>query len=161
MPTVLAKQKCTSDLISRRIPPFDRSGDMPPGIHRTSLQEFIDRFDTNQQRHRLVSGLLEAMNLLRRAGCRAIYVGGSLVTSKDSPDDFDACWDSEGVSLTFLYHLEPALVGSLQEQRARFGGELVRSEAITAFSAKTFLCFLQTDRNNKARGIIAIDLEKL
>jgi hypothetical protein len=108
-----------------------------------------------------MSGLREAIELLSRAGCRAVYVGGSFVTSKDSPNDFDACWDNEGVSLIFIHRLEPALLGSLKEQLARFGGELGRAQAITPQTGKEFLSFLQSDKNGNPRGVVAIDLGKL
>lgn len=145
----------------RGLPPFDSQGNLPPGIHWTSWPEFVKRFDTNQQRHKLMSGLREAIELLSRAGCRAVYVGGSFVTSKDSPNDFDACWDNEGVSLIFIHRLEPALLGSLKEQLARFGGELGRAQAITPQTGKEFLSFLQSDKNGNPRGVVAIDLGKL
>jgi hypothetical protein len=142
------------------VPQFESNGNLPPGIHWTSWDEFVSCFDTNSERHKIISGLREAIELLRRAGCRAVYIGGSLVTNKESPNDFDACWDGEGVSPTFLYHLEPALVGSLEDQKARFGGELSRAHAITAFSGKSFLCFLQSDKNNNPKGVIAINLRE-
>jgi len=36
------------------------------------------------------------------AGCRTAYVDGSFVTAKEDPEDFDGCWESEGVSLKAL-----------------------------------------------------------
>jgi hypothetical protein len=38
-----------------------------------------------------------ALNDLRDAGCKRVYLNGSFVTSKDEPGDFDACWDPTGV----------------------------------------------------------------
>jgi hypothetical protein len=145
----------------KEFPPFDSNGNLPPGIHWTSWSEFVKRFDTNQQRHKLISGLREALELLSRAGCRAVYVGGSFVTSKDAPNDFDACWDNEDANLTFLHHLEPALMGSLHDQLVRFGGNLGRAQAITPQTGKDFLSFLQSDKNGNPRGVVAIDLRKL
>jgi hypothetical protein len=143
------------------VPPFDINGNLPSGIQWASWTEFIRCFDTNQQRHRLITGLQEAAELLRRAGCRDIYVGGSLVTNKELPSDFDACWDGEGISLIFLHHLEPALVGTFSEQRARFGGELSFARSVISESGKTFLDFLQSDKYGNPKGVIGIRLTDL
>ena len=34
---------------------------------------------------------------LKAAGCRTVYVDGSFVTSKELPNDYDACWEEAGV----------------------------------------------------------------
>ena len=60
---------------------------------------------------------------LRRAGCRTVYIDGSFATSKEIPNDFDACWEEAGV--------EPELLGPVllrfdvgsAEQEARYLGK--------------------------------------
>ena len=39
-----------------------------------------------------------AIDSLRRAGCRTVYIDGSFATSKEIPNDFDVCWDEEDVA---------------------------------------------------------------
>jgi uncharacterized protein DUF6932 len=73
------------------IPPFTSVGDLPPGVHWTTWQVFADRFGTTTYRRELLRGLKEALDSLRAAGCRAVYVDGSFVTAKKIPGDFDAC----------------------------------------------------------------------
>lgn len=43
--------------------------------------------------HRLIllAGPKAALDLLRAAGCRRVYVDGSFVSSEEAPGDFDAC----------------------------------------------------------------------
>ena len=64
------------------------------------------------------------MESLRRAGCRIFYIDGSFVTSKESPNDFDACWEEAGVEPELL---DPVLLrfdAGRAEQKARYLGEL-------------------------------------
>jgi hypothetical protein len=81
------------------IPNFDDNGNLPPGVHFCEWEEFVERFGTNDLRLRLMSGLRRAMEQLKIAGCRTIYIDGSFVTSKPDPGDFDACWDTEDVDI--------------------------------------------------------------
>ncbi|WP_242057081.1 hypothetical protein [Planktothrix sp. FACHB-1355] len=62
------------------IPEFDENGNLPPGVHFCEWEEFVERFGTNDLRLRLMRGLRMAMEQLKAAGCRTIYINGSFVT---------------------------------------------------------------------------------
>src|SRR5438105_3940573 len=89
------------------IPPFDRAGNLPPGLHGASWQEFAVRFGRNQPRRWLLQGLRAALMALKAAGCRWAYINGSFVTRKQRPRDYDACWETTGVDLR---RLDPVLL---------------------------------------------------
>src|SRR5438270_8800699 len=89
------------------IPDFDADGNLPRGIHWATWQEFVSRFDTTPRRTELLGGLIRALYILKRSGCQTVYVDGSFVSSKNVPGDFDACWDTKGVDLEYLYKTEP------------------------------------------------------
>ncbi|MBS1790119.1 MAG: hypothetical protein JST85_20515 [Acidobacteria bacterium] len=129
------------------LPSFDQAGNLPPGIHWTSWQEFEERFETNSRRKQLLAGLKKACRTLRKAGCRAVFVDGSFVTSKELPGDFDACWSVEEVDPDLL---DPVLLDfskGREAQKATFGGELFPAELIEGGSGKPFLDFFQIDKN--------------
>ena len=44
-----------------------------------------------------MTGLRAALGNLKGAGCRTVYINGSFVTSKELPNDYDACWEETGV----------------------------------------------------------------
>lgn len=141
------------------MPDFDEHGNLPPGIHQITWQDFETRFGTNAHRRRLLVGLKAAVELLRRGGCRTVYVDGSFVTGKALPGDFDACWDADEVSPQFLNRLAPEFFGGGAVQKARFGGELFPAQAVAGLSGKTFLEFFQSDKlTGEPKGIIAIAL---
>ena len=79
------------------IPDFDSRGLLPKGLFRASWQEIEKRFGGNRRRRQLVKGLKSALDLLKEAGCRRVYIDGSFVTAKKLPNDIDVCWDVDGV----------------------------------------------------------------
>ena len=85
------------------IPPFEAEPgedgrlQLPPGVHVATSHELAQRFGTNERRREILEGLLRAVQALKAAGCRRVYVDGSFVTSKELPRDFDGCWDDAGL----------------------------------------------------------------
>src|ERR1700754_1618633 len=130
---------------SKRSPlTFNSRGKLPYGIHSTSLAEFIKRFAYNPERRRLLRGLMRAIRLLRLAGCRAIYIGGSYVSSKQRPNDIDVVWESEGMDWDRVKKVAPVFldkrIGS-EGQKARFGCEFYPSQCREKISMLPFLEF--------------------
>jgi hypothetical protein len=143
------------------VPNFTATGNLPPGVHWASWEEFALRFGVNSHRKKLVEGLRQALRSLAEAGCRTVYVDGSFVTAKDLPGDFDACWEPDGVDGD---RLDPVLLDFSNRraaQKARYGGELFPSSSWADLKGNTFLEFFQVDKaTGEAKGIVAIDLQK-
>jgi len=132
---------------------------VPPGIHDASLKEVETRFATNPLRQALFDGLVRGCNALRAAGCSTVYLDGSYITMKESPGDFDACWDPAGVDTA---KLDPVLLdfqAKRAQQKKKFGGEFFPSSNL-ADGSNTFIDFFQLDRfTGKKKGIIRIRLQ--
>ncbi len=152
-------RQCRAQLM---IPDFDNEGKLPAGIHGATWKEIHDRFGFNTYRLRLLLGLRAALDSLKRAGCRTVYIDGSFVTAKDYPADFDACWDASGVDPGLL---DPVLLifdRGRATQKAKFGGELFPSTARADQHGRTYLEFLQIDKNSGTpKGIVAANLQRL
>ena len=84
------------------IPAFERSGNLPAGVHEATWNEFVARFGQTQRRQRLLQGLQCGLEALKAAGCQVAYVNGSFVTRERWPHDFDVCWEPEGVNSSTL-----------------------------------------------------------
>lgn len=144
------------------IPEFDENGNLPPGVHWATWEEFVERFGTTQRRLRMIQGLLLAMEQLKAAGCPTIYIDGSFVTRKQNPGDFDACWEDSGVDINYLASIAPTLYKFAQkraEQKAIYRGEIFPSNYPANSYGTTYLDFFQFDtRTDTRKGIIAIDL---
>lgn len=102
------------------------------------------------------------MEQLKTADCRTIYINGSFVTSKANPNDFDACWDAEDVDIDYLRTNAPRLLNYVDRaaQKARYRGEIFRSQQPVGNYGLISLEFFQRDRRGNRKGIIAIDLAK-
>ena len=79
------------------IPPFQPNGYLPPGIHPATWQQTVERLGTNPHRRTLLRGLLLALENLRQAGCRTIYLNGSFASAEVHPGDFDVAWETINV----------------------------------------------------------------
>jgi hypothetical protein len=150
------------------IPAFERgTGYLPTGIHLAGWQEFYDRFNGTSHRRLLLRGMKSALLLLRDAGCETAYVGGSFVTKKTRPKDFDGCWEEGPVDLTqldpiFLPKLIPGLGWVIDRlgQLHRFRGELFPAGAI-AEAGCCYRDFFQRDRDDVPKGVVRFDLRNL
>ena len=144
------------------IPTFNVLGNLPPGVHQATWQEFSDHFGTTPYRRRLLAGLKAALEALHAAGCRRAYINGSFVTAKRRPNDYDGCWDIDGVNPD---RLDPVLLTfdrGRAAQKAKYQGELFPAQFREGGSGTTFLEFFQIDKETgDPKGIIVIELQEL
>ena len=141
------------------IPSFDEDGTLPAGIHWSEWDEFSRRFGHTPWRHRLLAGLRAALEELGGAGCRVVYIDGSFVTSKEVPNDYDACWEEAGVDPTALDPVLLTFDPGRATQKAKYMGELFPSSSIADADGFSFREFFQVDKNTgRPKGIVAIDL---
>jgi hypothetical protein len=135
------------------------TGNLPVGVHDASWQELVAAFGSNDSRQRLLDGLRRALLALKAAGCQSAYVDGSFVTAKETPGDFDGCWEVAGVNPSLL---DPVLLdfsARRAAQKAKYGGELFLANSPADPTGTVFLDFFQTDKvTGRPKGIVAIDL---
>lgn len=131
---------------------------LPPGVHKTSLGEIASIFAYTPHRKKLFTGFRNALSNLKQAGCSSVYLDGSYITGKNHPEDFDACWEVDGVDPT---KLDPVLLdfsNNRSAQKKKYGGELF---IISHFArpGMNFLDFFQTDRyTGQRKGILFLNL---
>lgn len=121
-------------------------------------QELVQEFGRTPHRLRLLAGLREAIVSLRAAGCSTLYLGGSFVTGKRIPGDYDACWDPTGVTLASLDPVLRTFGAGRAAQKAKYGGELFPATARADAAGATFLDFFQRGRDGAPKGVVVIDL---
>lgn len=132
---------------------------LPPGIHEATLLDVKQSFATNAKRKTLYEGFVKGCEALKFAGCSIVYLDGSYITEKQSPGDFDVCWDPTGVDPA---KLDPVLLdfsNMRKNQKMKYGGEFFPS-SIKADGSRTFVDFFQIDKESgKEKGIIRIQLQ--
>ncbi len=139
---------------------FGADGLLPSGVHWTNWEDFTRKFGGNPWRQKLLSGLRAALENLKDAGCRTVYINGSFVTDKVLPNDYDACWEEDGVDPEALDPVLLTFDPGRATQKAKYMGELFPASVIANSEGLSFLQFFQTDKSTgKPKGIVAIDLE--
>jgi hypothetical protein len=132
---------------------------LPPGIHPATLEEVEAAFASNLRRRTLYRGLVDASARLRFAGCGTVFLDGSYVTGKPSPNDFDAAWDPQGVDPLRLDPVFRDFRNKRAAQKRAFGGEFFPSSMLCVDVGKSFVEFFQLDRfTGEKKGIVSISL---
>jgi hypothetical protein len=142
------------------IPEFNDSGNLPAGEHHANLQEVEAKLVFNERRQELFKGMQRTFEPLKIVGCQRIFIGGSFVTNKEFPGDFDICWQDDTVDFLKLQSLDPVLLDFKNRraaQKEKYGGELFPASFI-ADGYRTYLEFFQIDRNSEIKGIVSINL---
>ena len=131
---------------------------LPAGIHRATLSEVEVFFGTNPHRRVLFVGLVQALKALRIAGCQRVYLDGSYVTGKPKPNDYDACWEHEGVDADKLDPVFLDFDNLRANQKAKYGGEFF-PRCANGVPGQPILDFFQRERySGEIKGILSIDL---
>jgi hypothetical protein len=72
------------------LPDFDENGNLPPGIHRATIEEVAARFGQGSDERRVeTKELIRFVDWARRAFVQRVLVNGSYVTDSQSPADVD------------------------------------------------------------------------
>lgn len=104
------------------LPAFTESGFLPEGLHHADWHEFVSRYSFGRRRPDLLEGLQQMLNLLSFANCTAVHLGGSFVSTKECPGDFDGIYMLAGVDRS---RLPLEIDASVLAQADIFGGTIV------------------------------------
>ena len=146
------------------IPPIDPSTrNLPPGVHEATLAEIEERYGYTERRRAMLLGLREAAEALRLAGCRRLYLDGSFVSAKAAPNDYDVCWEIDGVDLFQLMGtaeelLEFRRARRAPRQRERFGGEFFSLAPEGPIGREILALFQRDQYSGQPKGILAVSL---
>ena len=144
------------------LPPLTSGGDLPPGIHRASLQEVLDRFGTGSRRRMAVAERLERVyRLVHATGHLARFVVfGSFVTDKLEPHDVDVFLVMDDAFDAGTLPGQAALVFDHAAADAHFGASVFWVRRPAAFGGdQTAVEYWQVRREGGRRGIVEITEE--
>ncbi len=147
------------------LPEFNRHGLLPQGIHQASWQEFSARYGSNARRQDLLANMEVLLHLAKKHGgsTEKVYVGGSFVTAKETPADFDMTWRLCGSRFEELQKTAPLLVDRTLQMK-ELGGQLMATypNAIKDSPSDGVLGFLQRNaRLQMPVGLVEIDLSTI
>ena len=141
------------------LPPFNDEGDLPPGIHRATLSEVLERFGQGSSQRRAVAyRLTRAYELAASTGKLARFiVFGSFVTDKHDPHDVDIILLMEESFQLASISGEAALLFQHSEADAHFGASVFWARRSGAFGGEQAMVeYWQLRREGGQRGIVEI-----
>jgi hypothetical protein len=133
------------------LPPFDEFGYLPPGIHRCDIGELTGRFGVGSpEREVEAQELLDFIEWARRAGIVRLIVNGSYISAKVAPNDVDI------VALPGSEYPRHESGYDQLETRWPFLQVFIAADAsdLEDWSLRDF----GTDRNQRAKGVIEVEL---
>jgi hypothetical protein len=141
------------------LPAFTKDGFLPPGIHKATWQEFATTYGTTPRRQDLLANMEFLLREAKSVGGEKVYVGGSFVTTKANPKDFDMTWKIDGQRIGEIRQTNPIVVDRTM-QSEKLGGELMVTYPGPGDGG--VLAFLM--KNNRYRtqvGVVELDLATL
>jgi hypothetical protein len=141
------------------LPAFNADGDLPPGVHRATLSEVLERFGQGTvQRCAVADRLNRIYQLTASTGQLARFVVfGSFVTAKAEPNDVDIVLLMEDTFELTSVTGEAALVFQHMDAEAHFGASVFWSRRSGAIGGEQAMVeYWQTRRDGGRRGIVEI-----
>lgn len=145
------------------LPTFNEEGDLPPGVHRATLGEVLERFGQGSVQRRAVSDRLNRLyQLVASTGQLArLVVFGSFVTAKVDPNDVDIILLMEDTFELASVKGEAAMVFQHMEADTRFGASVFWTRRSGAIGGEQSMVeYWQARRQGGLRGIVEIVREK-
>ena len=141
------------------LPAFNDEGDLPPGVHRATLRETLERFGQGSMQRRAVADRLKRLyELVSSTGHLARFVVfGSFVTAKEEPNDVDIVLIMEDTFDLSTVADEAGLPFQHLEADAHFGASIFWTRRSAAIGGEQAMIeYWQVRRDGGRRGIVEI-----
>lgn len=143
------------------IPEFNIDGNLPEGIYTTDEDEFLNRFGTGSARRKWLGERLQELFALAKSTGKLerIFVWGSFVSAKESPNDVDLLLLMSGDFQLKDVSEDCKILFDHVEARLRFHADVFWSKSsIGVEILDLWLDTYQTARDFKRRGIVEVKL---
>ena len=132
------------------IPELDEHGNLPPGIHRATLEEIEERFGRSTEVRRTeIHSLRWLVDLAKRAGIERLIVNGSFVADVFEPNDVDCV-----LLMGRGFPRDRQAFRELRKGLPFIHMQLVRQKEFDRLVNRVFA----TDRWGNAKGIVEVPL---
>ena len=142
------------------LPPLNKNGDLPPGVHAAGWPEIGQRFGTGSNaRQRALATLKHLHELAIRTGAlRHFYVFGSFVSATTDPRDVDVILIMRGDFRFENCPRESRTLFSHADAEARYGASVfwLREGMLPGDATSEFMRVWQTKRDGTVRGILEV-----
>lgn len=144
------------------IPEFQQNGFLEEGIYETSFSEMEEKLGFSRKRRKLLSAMKTLITYCKYLQCDVLYIDGSFVSTKISPADYDACWDTTATDKEPIMNAveQSSLNSDSESQKEEFGGEIYPAFVKAPLNhGMTILEYFQTIKDGEGKkGIIKLKL---
>ncbi len=142
------------------LPDFNENGELPEGVHQTSIEEIIARFGSGSAQRRTVTGRMVRVYELAKATekLNRFIIFGSYITAKADPEDVDIVMImSDDFQLDACSGETMDLFDHMRAQET-FGASLfwMRPSLLFLETLDDFIAHWQIKRDNTHRGIVEV-----
>jgi len=138
------------------IPEFNKYGNLPGGIYKSSITCIENKFGISSEKRILLFNnyqiFLELLSPFKK-NIKRIILDGSFVTSKESPGDIDCI-----VIIENNFRFTPEIVKKLCDSKKLYNIHLFMFEEKNIGSYRKILNFFSKDRDLKPKGIVEVIL---
>lgn len=141
------------------IPEFDGNGNLPPGFHRTTMENIRNKLTWSEKRKQLFAGLEEAIQNLRDAGVSQIYIDGSFATRKDEPNDIDGCWvPNTRIRMDLLDNVFLDMTNSNWKMKEKYGIDFgIAGVSKGIVSTQPLVECFERDEDGNGKGVLLLE----
>ncbi len=142
------------------LPPLNSQGELPPGVHRATIDEVVARFGGETPQRQAVTARLRRIHTTALATGRldSMIIFGSFVTTKSAPNDVD---------IVLVMHDDFDLLACVEEARGLFDHERaerefgasvfwIRPSLLILETLEEFVAHWQIKRDRTRRGIVEV-----
>jgi len=145
-----------------KLPLSNELGDLPPGVHRTTMEALVERFGQGSEQRRLVTRrLLHILVMAQRTDhLSRLIVFGSYVTDKLNPNDVDVILVMNDEFRLEHCPIEAKGLFDHATAQARYGASIfwVRPGLLLGETIEDFVGYWQIKRDGSKRGIVEVIL---
>ena len=145
-----------------KLPLSNELGDLPPGVHRTTMEALVERFGQGSEQRRLVTRrLLHILAMAQRTDhLSRLIVFGSYVTDKLNPNDVDVILVMNDEFRLEHCPIEAKGLFDHATAQARYGASIfwVRPGLLLGETIEDFVGYWQIKRDGSKRGIVEVIL---
>jgi hypothetical protein len=144
------------------LPDFDASGDLPPGVHRATLNEMIQRFGSAGGQRGVCNLRLSHVHELakRTRHLQRLVIFGSYVTAEPNPNDIDVVLVMDDGFRLEECPIESRGLFDHALAQARYGASIfwIRPGLLIDEGVEDFTAYWQLKRDGSKRGIVEVIL---
>jgi hypothetical protein len=142
------------------LPPLNKNGDLPPGVHGAGWAEIGQRFGTGSSARVRALAMLKHLHELAiyTGALKSFYVFGSFVSAAPDPRDVDVILIMRGDFRLEDCPRESRTLFSHADAEARYGASVfwLREGMLQGDATSEFLRVWQTKRDGTVRGILEV-----